>query len=56
MILLDVEKMFDSINWNILFEHLKRLKFPSKLIELLRNIYENTQIYFLTTNGYSRRV
>ena len=52
--MLDVEKMFDSINWNILFEHLERLKFPQTLIKLIKNIYQNVNVKFVTKNGTSR--
>ena len=46
--LLDIEKMFDSINWNILFEHLNRLKMPTVLINLIRNIYHSVEVRFIT--------
>ena len=32
--------MFDSINWEILFEHLQRIK----LINLIKNIYDEVNV------------
>ena len=41
-ILIDIEKMFDSINWNILFEHF--IGIPMYLIDMLKQIYDISQI------------
>ena len=49
-VLLDFEKAFDSVNWNIRNEILKYYNFPDKYIEIIDTLYYNSTIQ-INING-----
>ena len=55
-ILIDIEKMFDSVSWEILFKHLDRIKFPKQISGLIRNLYENIDVRFITNKGLEKLI
>ena len=45
IVLLDIEKAFDSVNHNFLFHTLKQFNFGTKFIDWIRTLYSARQIF-----------
>ena len=55
-IAIDLEKMFDSLQWDILFEHLHFIGIAPQLVDLLEQTYRSVDVHFITNQGRSRKV
>ena len=52
LLLLDIEKAFDSVSWEFLFRVMDALSFPDSLISWLRVLYHRKEIRVLN-NGHA---
>jgi hypothetical protein len=54
--LIDLEKAYDSVPRNKLWEVLKRCNIDPKLVEVIREIYENNIAYVCHGNRFSQPI
>jgi hypothetical protein len=48
---IDIEKAFDTVNWNFLYKALKHFNFPEETINMIRCLYTNLEVC-TTNNGH----
>jgi exonuclease III len=54
MINIDIEKAFDSVDWNFMYKTLNYFNFPAPIINMIKCIYTNLEICTMN-NGFSSR-
>ena len=51
MALLDIDKAYDRVNWNILCEVLTKIGMSEKIVNIIRSMYESTQAVYVYKLG-----
>ena len=56
ILLLDIEKAFDSVNHNFLFNTLEQFNFGPKFIDLIKTLYSTRQTYVMNNGFLTNRI
>ena len=56
ILLLDIEKAFDSVNHDFLFQTLKQFNFGDKFIEWIKTLYSERKTYVLNNGFLTNRI